>query len=247
MLQQGYITYDLLWALFKPGCHVYTKCFGTHKPRCVIFDAGEEITRNGVTYYKLECRYLDYDGETFGEAGIVLGVMKFQGSKPIEALDAFPLHHHPNQDDIRKDLVKVGQKFRNLSDTHIRQCDGRAFVMKDGEPIEMYINSQVGVDAAFFRKMQPNYSRPRLHDMWANKTDGVAVIDLDSLLDVDRARRMENVKGGGMEMQQMTENDFLICSPTVRCFSFKEKLFCESRETHGSRMRLTIISGVRGC
>ncbi|OJD10372.1 hypothetical protein ACJ73_09821 [Blastomyces percursus] len=42
LLQSGQINYDLLWALFKPGSHVYTTCLGTGKPRCVIFDAGEE-------------------------------------------------------------------------------------------------------------------------------------------------------------------------------------------------------------
>jgi hypothetical protein len=72
MLQHGHITYDLLWALFKPGSHVYGRCFGTGEPRCVIFDAGEETT--------------DYDGQKFGEAGVFLGLTKFRGSKPIEAI-----------------------------------------------------------------------------------------------------------------------------------------------------------------
>ncbi|KAH8701500.1 hypothetical protein BGW36DRAFT_423814 [Talaromyces proteolyticus] len=49
ILQHGHITYDLLLALFKPGCQVYTTCLGTKEPRCVIFDAGEEITQNDET------------------------------------------------------------------------------------------------------------------------------------------------------------------------------------------------------
>ena len=42
LLKHGEITYDLLWALFKPNTPVYTTCFGTKKPRCVTYDSGEE-------------------------------------------------------------------------------------------------------------------------------------------------------------------------------------------------------------
>jgi hypothetical protein len=111
LLKESHITYDLLWALFKPGSHVYTTCFGTNKPRCVVLDAGEEVMHDGITYYKLECRYLDYDGDKFGEAGVILGIMKFRGSKPVETLEAFPLHCHPNQDEVRKELGRMGRKL----------------------------------------------------------------------------------------------------------------------------------------
>lgn len=229
MLQHGHITYDLLWALFKPGSYVYAKCFGTGEPRCVVFDAGEETTEDEVTYYKLECRYLDYDGQKFGEAGIFLGVAKFRGSKPIETLQAFPFHYHPDHDHVREDLVKRGQKFRDLAGTHFQHCEGNAFFMKNGKPIEMKINSRVGVDAALFRDMQPNYCRPRLHDIWASDNGGRAVIDIDALFKRDREREKEKMQKGSVEAQQMREDEFLICCPTVCCFSFQEKRFCESR------------------
>ncbi|KAJ5654994.1 ATPaseAAA-typecore [Penicillium lividum] len=227
LLQQGHITYDLLWALFKPGCYVFTTCLGTEKPRCVVFDAGEEITRDGVTYYKLEARYLDHDGEKFGEAGVILGILKFRGSKPIESLDAFPLRYHPKHDQIRQKLVETGRKFRSLVGTHIQRCDGSAFIMKDGEPIKMNINSCVGVDATFFTAMQPNYSRPRVHDKLVPKSDGTSIIDFSSLFDDDRTRSLEKLRGNSTELRHMSEDELLICSPTVRGFSFQEKCFME--------------------
>lgn len=228
LLNQNLITYDLLWALFKPGCHVYTNCLGTEKPRCVVFDAGEEVTREGVTYYKLESRYLDHDGKMFGEAGVILGVLKFRGSKPIETLDAFPLRFHPNHDQIHQELVETGRKFCSLAGTHTQRCDGSAFIMKDGEPIKMNVNSCVTVDAAFFNVMQPNYSRPRVHDKWAQKSDSITIFSIDTLFDDDRTRNMEKLKSSSMELHRMSEEDLLICSPTVRGFSFKEKMFSES-------------------
>ncbi|KAJ5291520.1 hypothetical protein N7478_000771 [Penicillium angulare] len=234
LLAQAHITYDLLWALFKPGCFVFTKCLGTGKPRCVVFDAGEEFTRDGVTYYKLETRYFDHDGEKFGEAGMALGILKFRGSKPIESLDAFPICYHPDHDRVREVLVGTGRRFRSLVGKHIRRCDGTAFIMKDGEPIKMNINSCVGVHAAFFNNMQPNYSRPRVHDRLAPKTNGFQII---SLSDEDRMRDMEKVRSNDTDLDQMSEEEFLICSPTVCGFSFQEKLFMEFAVDDLSDMR----------
>jgi hypothetical protein len=75
LLEDGHITYDLLWALFKPNTLVYTKCFGTGKPRCVKYDFGEERETNSrVKYFHMEGRYLDFDGKVFGEAVIHLSV-----------------------------------------------------------------------------------------------------------------------------------------------------------------------------
>jgi hypothetical protein len=42
-------------------------------------DAGEEITENNKTWLNLECRFLDYDGVKFGEAGIFLRGAMFRG------------------------------------------------------------------------------------------------------------------------------------------------------------------------
>ncbi|KAJ6020105.1 hypothetical protein N7522_000180 [Penicillium canescens] len=227
MLQHGHITYDLLWALCKPGCHVYTTCIGTKEPRCVRFDAGEEMTQNDETWWNLECRFIDYDGVKFGEAGIFLRVAKFRGSRPIESLEAFPLRYHPRHEEVRKVLVKRGQKFRDLAGSHIRHCNGSAFFMNKGKAIKVNVNSRVAVDAAFFHEMQPNYSRPSLRDRGVKEKDGIAVIDIGAMCMEDREREKEKMRGDGVDAQKLSEADFLVACPTVCCFSFKEKMFLE--------------------
>lgn len=226
MLQHDHITYDLLWALFKPGSNVFARCFGTKEPRCVIFDAGEEVTQNDETWFNLECRFLDYDGVKFGEAGIFLRVAKFRGSKPIDGLEAFPLHHHPSHEQVRTDLVKRGQKFLDLAGSHIRHCKGNAFFMNKGKIFKVNINSRVAVDAAFFHEMQPNYSRPSLRDVRAKEKDGIQVFDIDTMFMEDREREKERMRGEGVDSQKLSEADLLVACPTVCCFSFKEKMFC---------------------
>lgn len=226
LLQHGHIPYDLLWALFKPGCYVYTTCFGTKEPRCVIFDAGEERTQTDEMWFNLECRFLDYDGVKFGEAGVFLRVAKFRGSKPIESLEAFPLCHHPRHEQVRKDLVERGQKFRDLAGSHIQDCKGNAFFMSKGKAVKLNINSRVAVDAAFFHNMQPNYSRPSLRDIGVKDKDGITVIDIGAMFMEDHEREKERMRGDCVDAQKLSEADLLVACPTVCCFSFKEKMFC---------------------
>ncbi|KAJ5100784.1 ATPase AAA-type core [Penicillium angulare] len=227
ILQHGHITYDLLWAIFKPGCHVYTTCFGTGEPRCVIFDAAEELTKHDETWFNLECRFLDYDGVKFGEAGIFLRIPKFRGSKPIAALGAYPLRHHPSHEQVRKDLVERGQRFRDFAGSHIQHCKGSAFFMSKGKAVKLNINSRVAVDAAFLHEMQPNYSRPSLRDMALKQKDGITFFDIDAASMEEREQEKEKMRGDGVEPQKLGVADLLIACPTVCCFSFKEKIFLE--------------------
>lgn len=135
-----YITYDLLWVLFKPGSSVFATCFGTKEPRCVIFDVGEDVIKNQETWFNLECRFLDYDGVRFGEAGIFLWVLKFSGSKPIESLEAFPLCCYLEYEQLRKELIKRGRKFRELAGLYIRYCKGNVFFMDRGKAIKLKLD-----------------------------------------------------------------------------------------------------------
>jgi hypothetical protein len=223
LLQRGEITYDLLELLFRPGCHLYTKCMSTGKPWCVVFDAAEETTQNDVTYLKLECHYLDHDGHEFGEVGIELGIAEFHGCKPIHTLEAFPLQYHPDSKQIIRDLVERGQKFGQLvgrPSTNILHCKGKAFIM-NGEPLATNIDSRVAIDAALFREMMPNYRRPRVFNCWEDRSRFI------SPRDDERRKELERFKANKKNQQLLSKNDYLICCPTVRCFCLREKAFSE--------------------
>ncbi|KAJ5561153.1 ATPase AAA-type core [Penicillium sp. DV-2018c] len=165
--------------------------------------------------------------EQFGEAGTFLRVPKFRGSKPITTLEAYPLCHHPSHEQVRKDLVERGQKFRDLAGSHIQHCKGSAFYVNKGKIFKINISSRVAVDAAFFHEMQPNYSRPSLRDIGVKDKNGIAVIDIGAMLMEDREREKERMRGDGVDAQKLSEADLLIACPTVCCFSYKEKMFLE--------------------
>jgi len=224
LLENNEITYDLLWALFKPNSMVYTTCFGTRKPRCVMYDDGEEKeTDYGVKYYNMECRYLDYGGQVFGETSIDLAIVKFRGKKRISTLKAFPLQYHPDKNGMTVQLLECGRKFVSMLGAHHRHCRGTAFYMKDGVAVKVSVDSRVMLDAAFFRKMNPNYTRPQPDELVEKKTgkDGCFEIFSES----SSQRSLDQIKDNGLEPTKIDDKDLLICCPTVPGFGLGDKLW----------------------
>jgi hypothetical protein len=171
----------------------------------------------------MECRYLDFNGEVFGEVSIELRILKFCGTKRISALEAFPLQYHSNESDIRADLLKCGRKFVSLMGTHHRHCCGEAFFIYDGDAIRFPINGRIMIDATFFQKVNPNYSRPRITEPAEPEmklaTDG----DFIFCQVEEPADEIQSSKG----LADITENDLLICCPTVLGFSLNDKIWGE--------------------
>ena len=223
LLEDGQITYDLLWALFKPNSIIYSTCLGTEKPRCVTYDNGEEgETSNRLKYYKMEYRYLDYDGQVFGEISINLAITKFRGKKRISTLNAFPLQYHPDKKKMRAHLVKCGQKFVSMLGPYHRHCRGTAFYMKEGEAVTVSVDSRVMLDAAFFRKMNPNYTRPQPNELIKKKTDNDEWAEMFS--ESSSEGSLDRVKGNDVEPTKIEEKDLLICYPIVPGFGLGDKL-----------------------
>ena len=107
----------------------------------MVFDIGQDITQDDITFFSLKYRFLDYDRVKHSEAGIFLRILKYRGSKLIKELEAFPIYHHPNHEQIYKDLIKRGQKFYDLASSYTQHYNRSVFFMKNGKPIKLKINS----------------------------------------------------------------------------------------------------------
>ncbi|CZR66033.1 uncharacterized protein PAC_15933 [Phialocephala subalpina] len=226
LLEKHEITYDLLWALFKPNAIVYTTCVGTDKPRCVKYDFGEERKQmNGVEYFHVGCHYLDSDGKVFGEVSTALGIEKFRGTKRINFLGVFPLPYHQKEKETRAYLDKCGRKFLKLINVHHCQYQGMAFYMKKNRPVKLFVNSRIIVDAAYFREANPNYAKPSIdeHNKESSSNHGWLYLGGDD----DSEKSSDSVKSNGMEPSDVKGDDLLICSPTVLGFSLGIKLWAE--------------------
>jgi hypothetical protein len=222
LLKHHEITYELLWALFKPNMILYTTCPGTRKPRCVKYDFGEERKlNNGMIYYSMQCRYLDFDGKAFGEVLTELPIFKFRGTQRINTLRCFPLQFHPDKGSTMTNLIKCGRRFVSMMDPHHCHCRGDAFFMQDDRLFQVSVDCRIMVDAAFFHKSNPNYSRPRI-------IEPVEAIDIGFLFGSSGnfITKPDNVTSTGKEPTELKEDELIICCPTLKGFSFGDKLWC---------------------
>ncbi|CRG92464.1 ATP-dependent zinc metalloprotease FtsH homolog [Talaromyces islandicus] len=211
------ITWNLLWALFKPGALVFMTCPSTGLPRCVQYNAGEvKKTIRNVDCFEIQGHYLDFNGEIFGESTETLQIDFFRGAKRIDSLPVYPLSNHPDPA-IQTRLVSNGQRFVSLMASHHCRYEGNMFVLFEKEMMKLPIKSDIIVDAKTFREMNPNYpkletKKPDCFDMWGGTREG---------------ETEDRVQPNGLDVGAMKEVDLIRCSPTVLGFSLNEKVWGE--------------------
>ena len=87
LLKSYKITYNLLWALFKPNLEVYTTYPSTSKLRYVKYNYGKEKVRlDRAKYFYLDYYYFNFNRKVFREAALKLTIKKFHGIKRIDFL-----------------------------------------------------------------------------------------------------------------------------------------------------------------
>ncbi len=159
LLESNLITFDLLWALFKPNTIAYTTTYGnTDEPRAFKIDyALKESNFQRGTWYRVSGRYLEYDGKAFGMGTMDVEVPSFKGAAKITTLASYPLKFHKDESGLRKQLIERGKKFIGLQGMQYRYHQGMAFYKKKRSIIKVNINGRVMVDSAIYRRLNPNY------------------------------------------------------------------------------------------
>lgn len=173
MLESGVITFDLLWALWKPNTLAYGTTYGSvEDPRVFKVEmAYHQSTIMRGDFYFIEGKYLEYDGKKFGYGSLGEEIPEFQGARKITTLPCYPLKYHKEQTRVRQDLIERGKKFVALNGVHYKSYSGIAYMRrKKGSIIKFNVQqSRIMVDPAIFRRINPNYSvsqvRPKDHDI----------------------------------------------------------------------------------
>ncbi|KAJ5610155.1 hypothetical protein N7510_006874 [Penicillium lagena] len=169
LLENNTITFDLLWALYKPNTIVYTPTYGnSDEPRAfkVEYAIKESSFMKGV-WYSVEGRYLEYDGKDFGFGTMSAEVDSFKGARKITSLACYPLQYHRDPQALQARLIERGKRFVSLRGMNYRFHKGMAFYKKKRSFIvKVNINGRVMIDPAIHRRINPNYpiSTVRLQD-----------------------------------------------------------------------------------
>ncbi|KAI9372646.1 hypothetical protein BJX61DRAFT_506442 [Aspergillus egyptiacus] len=178
MLEANTITFDLLWALFKPNTIAYAPTYGNQdEPRAFKIEyASKETSFMKGQWYSIEGRYLEYDGKTFGMGTMAAEVESFKGARKITSLGCYPLKYHREADEIKETLIERGKKFVALRGMNYRFHKGMAFYKKKRSVIKVNINGRVMIDPAIHRRINPNYPistvRPKDPDFLDDTDDG---------------------------------------------------------------------------
>jgi hypothetical protein len=96
--------------------------------------------------------------------------------------------------------------------------------MYRGKPVRVTVDGRVMIDSDFFWKMNPNYSRPRA-DLAEMSRDRVVRLGGPPPLPPQSSRNI--IQGEDVEPAELTEDDLLICCPTVLGFSYNKKIWGE--------------------
>lgn len=114
----GVTTFEHLWAIFQPGCTVYTRQGGL--PTALSFYSGEYGSGQCGKYFQLVTEPIGWSGTAFGRGCEYVCIYAFTGTRPIKDLNALPLHFHPEKEKIRETLVRRGKKYEELAGYHYK-------------------------------------------------------------------------------------------------------------------------------
>ena len=177
LLQSKTITFDLLWALFKPNTIAYTPTYGNHdEARAFKIEyATKESSFMKGQWYSIEGRYLEYDGKSFGMGTMAADVDAFKGPRKISSLACYPIQYHHDYENLSAKLIERGKKFVSLQGMNYKFHNGMAFVKKRRNVLKVNINGRVMVDPALHRRINPNYQvsvvRPKDPDRFGGDSD----------------------------------------------------------------------------
>ncbi|KAI6823013.1 hypothetical protein KC340_g11514 [Hortaea werneckii] len=159
LLAAGNITFDLMWALFKPNEIAVTSCYGTwDEPRCFKVEYATKCqSMQRGEWYCVEGKYLEYDGKGFGYGDFEVDVDGFKGPRKISSLATYPLKYHRDAEGVRKKIIARGEQFVGMEGMQYQFHKGLAFMKKKKQIAKININGRIMVDPATFRRINPNY------------------------------------------------------------------------------------------
>ncbi|KAI4865270.1 P-loop containing nucleoside triphosphate hydrolase protein [Hypoxylon rubiginosum] len=110
--QNGVITFDYLWTIFKPGIDIYT--FEDGYDRIYRLHSAQYASGMGTQFFQMTVHEIDCEGDGFGYQWKVIPIHNFPGTRQIQDLDAFPATCHPRIGEVKEALKKRGEMFRMI-------------------------------------------------------------------------------------------------------------------------------------
>ncbi|KXH67804.1 AAA family ATPase [Colletotrichum salicis] len=212
LLEQGLMSYEHLWTIFRPGCLVYA----TRMSQARVYKLNSyQYTCGQSPGLQLSVEFVDFDGDEFGTRYESLLIPAFAGASPIASLNALPLAHHPDPDAVTRLLTERGRRWEALAGQKFRQYKGVAL---DHCNRRFNIDGRVMVDAETHHRIMADYA--------FNVRSFPTTVGRKRKQD-DESDDIELVPKETAEFAPLSDEQCLLASPMVRGFSFTEKKFLD--------------------
>ncbi|KAF9638016.1 putative aaa family protein [Lasiodiplodia theobromae] len=115
LTESGLITFNLLWAIFKPGDILFaSECGHPRLYRCRKAAYGHEM-RNG-RFFEVTCEFTNCDGTRAGTSTVSIRIWQGEvfvgtGTTSIDHLPLFPLKFMEEQEEIKEKLIERGNRY----------------------------------------------------------------------------------------------------------------------------------------
>ncbi|OTA95451.1 hypothetical protein M434DRAFT_28774 [Hypoxylon sp. CO27-5] len=160
--RNGEITYDHLWTLFPPGCFIIQQSGILGEPQALKFSSGRYVEqRHGEQkFYAINATLINYDGDCLGWGEVQLEIPSFNETKAIAALPTLPLKFHPNESQLRDNLMSRGKKYLEFLGMACKEHDGMGvemvFEVEKWVEKKFYAKGRIMVDPAAYKMKLPN-------------------------------------------------------------------------------------------
>ncbi|KAH9204416.1 P-loop containing nucleoside triphosphate hydrolase protein [Leptodontidium sp. 2 PMI_412] len=247
LLKNNVIEHRYLWTIFQPGHYILTKTHG--QDSVLLLDAVskyDETLHGGDRGYMLTGSYIDYDGSMTGLGTTRIKISEFKGTMALSELPALPFLMHPDREAIEKKRVAEGKRFAAFRTGEFQEYAGRAFSddRENDNVTETQVNGRVMIDPfAYFQfknhdglPLRPlGLPAPIIHQP-VYRPHGpppppgpphphhpprmMPPLPRRVYQNEDRNRQTRPQKS---DQKELTDNEYLICVPFVRGYSFKSK------------------------
>lgn len=195
------IAYDKLWTLFIPGCIVHAKVQNEDRAFRVV-DYWYDDEDDDAPGFNLNTRFVDYDGESFGERRMDLLIPKFTGVREVTSHEVKPLDFVEAADELLTRLAARGKRFEELAaGQHFMQYKGIALKRNPNCPppyLRFDATGRIMIDCKTYHRIDANDTIRVIPFSKKNRPDG-----------------------------KMTDDDRILANAAVRGYSMAAKRFLE--------------------
>lgn len=126
------ITFEHLWTIFEPGQLVFTVM--DDQDCCFKLTSASYEQTPGGKIFRLQCTFVDWNGERYGKDTAYLGLRDYSGTQAIADLKVYPFRYHPHKEEVETKILARAKRFQELASVLYQSYEGVAYERKPYEP-----------------------------------------------------------------------------------------------------------------